>query len=80
MFETEAFGADAPDFCPRGCYWPCEHRSVSTVHPEDSRLRSVEDPITGLPLRLCRECGDYFLDAVEHAREHARLRQLGSLR
>lgn len=80
MFETEAPGADAPDFCPRGCYWPCEHRGVSARHPEDVRLRAAEDPATGQPLRLCRECGAYFLDAVEHGHEHARMRQLGALR
>lgn len=67
---------DAPaDFCPHGCYWECEHRTERSA--ESRALMPVEHPVTGATLRMCMECGDYFYDAIEHAQEHARLRQLG---
>ena len=63
--------------CHFGCSWDCEHRASEA--PERARLRAVEDSETGRSLRRCRDCGDYFYDAVIHGREHAHMRQLGWL-
>jgi hypothetical protein len=73
------------DFCPHGCYWDCDHaeRPREIDDPleaaERARLRPVTDADTAQPLRRCRDCGGYFYDAVSHAREHSRMRQLGWL-
>ncbi len=65
-------------FCPQGCYWECEHRVEQVDARERQRLRPVDDE-HGRTLHRCRECGDYFYDAVAHGREHQRMRQLGWL-
>jgi len=73
-----------PDLCPRGCYWECEHRTTSTsaTGVKESPtvpglgLFPVEDT-QGRPLQRCRDCGDFFYSAIEHARDHEQLRQLG---
>lgn len=61
------------ELCPFGCYWECEHRTPSSAA---AALKPVYDA-QGRELRRCRECGDLFYGAIEHAREHERLRQLG---
>ena len=66
--------ATVTDLCIHGCYWDCEHRPSA----EQERLRPALDD-DGHPLRRCRECRDFFHDAVEHGREHERKRQLGWL-
>jgi hypothetical protein len=71
--------ATRPDFCPQGCYWECEHRTPSlAAMMERAGLRPAEEA-GGRSLSRCGECGEYFADSVEHAREHQRLRQLGWL-
>jgi hypothetical protein len=69
--------AGAPDLCPLGCYWECEHRAPSSDE-RAGELHPVHDE-AGRPLSRCRECGDFFYDVMEHSREHARKRQLGWL-
>jgi len=69
----------AADFCRQGCYWDCEHRAAAAAALERMHLHPVEHA-TGRPLQRCDECGDYFYDTSEHAREHQRMRQLGWLR
>jgi len=70
-------GAGAPDLCPFGCYWECEHRAAAS-DPRAGTLHPVHDE-AGQALNRCRECGDFFYDVLEHSREHARKRQLGWL-
>jgi hypothetical protein len=65
------------EFCPYGCYWECEHRAPG-LNPARAALRPVDDE-DGRPLQRCRECGDFFANAVAHSREHVRMRQLGWL-
>lgn len=74
--------------CPHGCYWDCEHAREATTSAfggdfdearERARLRAVTSADTMQPLRRCQECGEDFRDAVRHAREHTRMRQLGWL-
>jgi hypothetical protein len=69
---SERLGPD--ELCPHGCYWECEHRTSG----ERLRLRAVTDD-AGRMLRRCRECREFFYDAVAHGREHERMRQLGWL-
>lgn len=69
---AERLGPD--ELCPHGCYWECEHRSSG----ERVRLRAVTDDAGRRP-RRCRECREFFYDAVAHGREHERMRQLGWL-
>lgn len=70
-------------FCPRGCYWDCEHLdAVGSVEDptevaERARLRPVNDGDRLRPLQVCADCGGSFRDAAYHSREHARMRQLG---
>ena len=73
------------EFCPHGCYWDCEHLDGARVAndaveaAERARLRPVTDADVVAPMQRCHECGGYFRSAVGHAREHARMRQLGWL-
>lgn len=39
-------------------------------------LFAAEDT-QGRALQRCRDCGDFFYSAIEHARDHEQLRQLG---
>ncbi len=67
----------APDLCPFGCYWVCEHRPA-----EGDERAGVLHPVhdeAGRALNRCRECGDFFYSVLDHSREHARKRQLGWL-
>ncbi|MEZ4502535.1 MAG: hypothetical protein R3C39_07910 [Dehalococcoidia bacterium] len=71
-------------FCAFGCYWDCEHpRATIEVDPteaaERARLHPVTDEDRVGPLLHCAECGEDFRSAVRHARDHARMRQLGWL-
>lgn len=73
-----------PAFCAFGCYWDCEHpRSLIEPAPDDeaerARLYPVTDADRARPLLRCAECGEDFRDAVRHARDHVRMRQLGWL-
>ncbi len=69
-----------------GCYWECEHRAPSApATPEVAPpagagfgLFPVEDT-QGRALQRCRDCGDFFHSAPEHARDHEQLRQLGMI-
>jgi hypothetical protein len=77
--------------CPHGCYWDCEHTregretDASVLEGEfdemreRARLRAVTSADTMQRLRRCQECGEDFRDAVRHARDHTRMRQLGWL-
>jgi hypothetical protein len=72
----------AADLCRYGCYWDCEHRALAS-HPGDAlavagALLPVHDD-DGRTLGRCRDCGGMFYTLMDHAREHERLRQLGSL-
>ncbi len=71
------------EYCPRGCYWECEHPERVAVAPdpveaaERARLRPVTDGDRLRALQVCSDCGGSFRDAAYHSREHARMRQLG---
>jgi hypothetical protein len=66
-------------FCALGCYWDCEHPRGPSLpldpaeQRERARLRAVTDADTARPPVRCGECGEWFRDAVRHARDHTRM-------
>ena len=76
---------EAGGFCVEGCYWECEHARPAIVEAttaevaERARLHAVTADDRARPLLRCAECGEDFRDAVRHARDHVRMRQLGWL-
>ena len=86
--RASAYARCMAEFCPHGCYWDCEHRRPPerggldwpAQRSEDTAALWPVEPVDGGSLRWCAECRSPFYEAVAHAREHQRMRQLGWLR
>ena len=72
----------ADDYCEHGCYWDCDHRKrrpgagrpIAGMHNADPAAL-WDYYLAADDQRYCLECGERFVDAVTHARDHLERRR-----